>query len=212
MGLFSGAKIIEEVKSDFNGKISVVKSLSSGISFQVEGLTQSGSVVSDVWNTVLKKIKSEKEKVNKCLILGLGGGSAAKLVRKYWPNSKITGIDIDPVIVNLGSKYLNLDEANIDVEIVDARKYLTRLIREGRTFDLVLIDMYVGHEIPKEFTENIFVLDIKKIVSETGLAVFNRLYFGENRKDAQKFAKKLEKTFSEVTYIYPEANVMFIAR
>ena len=89
--VLSGQKILEEKESLINGKVVVVKSLGLGTHIQVEGLTQSGSVVYDVWNTTLKRIKKGNKQVDNSLILGLGGGSAAILVRKYWKNTKITG-------------------------------------------------------------------------------------------------------------------------
>src|SRR3989344_9616764 len=116
----SGIKILEEVTSPINGKIQVVRSLGLGNYIQVEGLTQSGGVVNEVWKTTLWKLKNKRTKeLKNCLILGLGGGSAAKLVRKFWTDAKITGIEIDPIMVNLGKKYLKLDAAGVDVIIDD---------------------------------------------------------------------------------------------
>ena len=97
--LFTGVKILEEVESKANGKIVVVKRLGFGTYIQVEGLTQSGSVVYDVWRSTLRKVKKSKIPIKNILILGLGGGSTAIISRKYWPNSNITGVDVDPVIV-----------------------------------------------------------------------------------------------------------------
>ncbi|MFH1863767.1 MAG: hypothetical protein ABIJ85_02580, partial [bacterium] len=116
--LLSGTKILEERKSKYNGDIKVVKSLGYGTYIQVEGLTQSGGVVTDVWRTTLKKLRTKE--IKNCLILGLGGGSAAKLVRKYWPDCKIIGVDIDPVMAELGKKYLGLGQIRMEIEICDA--------------------------------------------------------------------------------------------
>jgi hypothetical protein len=63
MAIFPITRILEETYSSINGEIVVVKSLGYGVYIQVQGLTQSGGVVHDVWNTVLKKVKEKKPTV-----------------------------------------------------------------------------------------------------------------------------------------------------
>src|SRR3990167_8603768 len=98
-----GTKIIEKRVSPINGRITVARSLGLGTYIQVEGLTQSGGVVENIWKQTLRKVKSKKEEgitrsaIKRCLILGLGGGTAAKVIRKLWPEAKITGVEIDPI-------------------------------------------------------------------------------------------------------------------
>ncbi len=202
MDFLSGVKILEERSSKFNKNIKVVKSLGFGTYIQVDNLTQSGGVVYEVWRSTLRKVKSQKLKVTSCLILGLGGGSAAKLVKKYWPEAKITGVDIDPVMVELGKKYLGMPEVNI--VLGDAGKI------PNQKFDLILIDTYLGDSYPEKFEKEGFIRLVKKHLNKSGVAVFNRLYFREKRAGAVKFGGKLEKIFPKVEYFYPEANLMFI--
>lgn len=198
-----GIKILEERKSRFNGDIKVVRSLGFGTYIQVEGLTQSGGIVTDVWRTTLKRIAySEKRIVKNCLILGLGGGSVAKLVRKYWPDCKITGVDIDPVMVELGKKYLGLGQIGMEIEICDAFIYPLSAVR----CDLVVVDLYCGDEFPKKFEDEKFL----KLLTKNKLVIFNRLYYGEKRSEAVKFGNKLEKIFKKVDWFYPQANLMFL--
>ena len=204
---------MEERKSSINGKIRVLKTLGLGTYIQVEGLTQSGGVVEGIWRSTLKKVTSIKYQVSNCLILGLGGGSAAKWVRHYYPESKIVGIDIDPVMVELGKKYLGLDKLNIDIKIEDALEFLNHKSKFlNLKYNLILIDIYQGSDIPEKFQTEKFIELIKKFLSVKGIAMFNRLYFDEKRKEAMRFAKKLESIFSEVDYYYPEANVMFFCK
>ncbi len=212
-----GTKILEERKSKYNGDIKVVKSLGYGTYIQVEGLTQSGGVVTDVWRITLKKLKANK--INNCLVLGLGGGSAAVLVRKYWHEAKITGVDIDPVMVELGRKYLGLDEQGVTILISDAKGVCNKLSEKRKKFDLILVDLYVGDKVPEIFEENDFIKTISKLLPKDGIAVFNRLYqrswpssayYGEKRPQAMRFLKRLEKVFVSVDPVYPQANVMFL--
>ena len=212
LGILTGRKILEEVESPINGKLTVIRDLAWGTHIQDEnGLTQSGGVAEKIWKTPLKKIK--KQKINNCLILGLGGGGIAKIVRKNWSDSIIVGVDIDPVIVNLGKKYLDLERLDVDVHIEDASEFLKSQISQNKTkYDLVCIDMYVKDNVPEKFKSTKFIKDIKKLLSIEGISVFNRLYHGRKTSEAEKFKDKLAEVFDDVAIIYPEANVMFMCR
>lgn len=92
------------------------------------------------------------------LLLGLGAGTIPMLHQKLNPALDITGVEIDPVIVDLGQKYFRMGESkNISrLVIEDARPFLAR---ENSRYDLVEVDLFWGGaEIPfylatKEFFE-----------------------------------------------------------
>ncbi len=207
----SGTKILEEAESPMNGKITVIQSLAFGTYIQVGGLTQSGGIIHDVWKKPLKIVQRTKRKAQRCLILGLGGGTVVKLIKRLWPNAKVVGVDIDPVMVELGKKHLGLGEYDLKVVIGDAYEYLNqRYESKSKKFNLVLLDLYVGDEFPSKFESEDFVNLVKKSLSKGGVAVFNRLYYGEKRAQSMKFGEKLEGSFKKVDIVFPEANVMFI--
>lgn len=193
-----GTKILEERNSKFNENIRVVRSLGFGNYIQVNGLTQSGGVVEEIWKSTLKKVPEKN--IDNILVLGLGGGTLAKLLRKKYPNAKITGVEIDEVMVELGKKYLDLDKYNIDIKIEDAKSY------KFKKHDLVIVDMYSGVNFPKEFESELFL----KKLSKFPIVIINRLYFGDKRPDTVRFGDKLEKIFKNVIWHYPVANLMFI--
>lgn len=195
-----GIKILKEEKSKFNGNLRVVKSFGLGTYIQAEGLTQSGGVVEGIWKQTLRQVKDKRREIKNVLILGLGGGTVAKLIRKFWPEAKITGVDIDPMIVELGQKYLGLDEVDVDIKIQDAAKPIPD------KFDLVIVDLYRGDQFPKEFEDEKFL----KSLTKNKLVVFNRLYYKDKKLSAEEFGKKLQKFFRNVEYFYPEANLMFL--
>lgn len=206
----SGIKVLEEVNSPYNGEITVIKSLAFGTYFQVGGLTQSGGIIKRIWNKVLRQVKSEKPVVINVLILGLGGGSIIEVVKKYWPEAKITAVDIDKTIVDLGKKYLRLSESELKIVISDAEDFIGQEVKGKRKYDLILVDLYRGDEFPEKFEKDKFLKLVKSSLNKNGVVVFNRLYYGEKRKESVKFGNKLEKFFPKVDIVYPEANVMFV--
>jgi spermidine synthase len=206
-----GTKILEERESKFNGHLKVVRSLGFGTYIQAEGLTQSGGIVEAIWKSTLRKIHRSPFTVHRSLILGLGGGTVAKLIRKNWPDSKITGVDIDPIMIELGKKYLGLDQAIVDIKITDALKFLSvHRSRFTDCFDLVIVDLYSGDKFPEKFETDDCIKLVRCHLASNGIAIFNRLYYGDKRPEAVKFGNKLKKIFSNVEWFYPEANLMFL--
>lgn len=192
-----GTTILEERESKYNGHLRVLNTLGMGTYIQSNGLTQSGGIVENIWKSTLKQIKDNCENI---LILGLGGGTLAKLLRKKYPKAKITGVEIDPIMIELGKKYLDLDKYNVDIKIIDAFKFLKN---NKEKYDLLIIDTYLGDKVVEIARSH---LAISKIV------IFNRLYFGDKRPDTVRFGNRLEKIFKKVTWFYPEANLMFICK
>ncbi len=188
-----GTKILETRRSKYNGDVKVLKTWGMGTYIQCNGLTQSGGIVEQIWKSTLKKIKSND--FNKILILGLGGGTLAKLLRKKYPNAKITGVEIDPIMIELGKKYLRLDDFNVDIKIQDADSF------KLKGYDLVIIDTYLGDKYVDLFNKDLL---------ESKVVVFNRLFYGNKKKEALKFGKKLERLFKKVDVYYPTANLMYI--
>lgn len=208
LDFLSGVEVLAEATSVHNGKLEVVRDLAWGVHIKGGGLTQSGGVAGKVWKEVLSSVKKSGAEIKSCLILGLGGGSAAKLVGNLWKGAKIKGVDIDPVIVNLGNKYMGLDKIpNLEVFIEDSSQFLKK---SSERYDLILIDMYKGDNVPMVFDGEDFIKRIRNGLNKEGVAIFNRLYFDEKKKLAVKLLQKLKKLFTKVTPFYPEANVMFI--
>ncbi len=214
----TGTQTLEIVESPINGKITVVRNIAFGTYIQVNNLTQSGGIIKNIWDKTLRKVKSNKKQVTSCLVLGLGGGSVVGVVKKYWPEAKITAVDIDPIMVDLGKKYLGL--GSVDITITDAYDFLNQNPKFQNYFDLVLVDLYVGDEYPKKFESENYIQLVSlstlssrpkgTVLASGGVAVFNRLYYGEKRSQAVKFGGKLEKYFKKVEFFYPEANLMLV--
>ena len=208
--MFKLFSIVEEKESPINGKIQIVRDL-QGARIIVGGVSQSGWLVKSIWNKAFKKVTSNKKQVTRVLILGLGGGSAAELVQKYWPGTKITGVDIDPLMVEMGKKHLQLASIeNIEVVIGDAWEYVETVEGKGIKYDLVLVDLFNGSKIPEKFYREKFIRSIQKILAPGGVAAFNHLYSFIEKETAHKLQKKLRNIFITVSTVLPEANIIFL--
>jgi spermidine synthase len=100
-------------------------------------------VTGSVWDALAAPLlllpKSRRDRV---LILGLGGGSAARVVRALAPRARITGVEIDAKVVRAARRWFDLDGLGVEVVKGDARRYLERT---RRRFDVILDDVFVGN-------------------------------------------------------------------
>lgn len=202
-----GTKVLEERTSKYNGDLKVIRTFGMGTYIQANGLTQSGGIVESIWRQTIRRLRSTKPIVNDSLILGFGGGTVSKLINRYWLGATIKGIDIDPIIVELGEKYLDSKNVKAEIKIGDAMKGLKS---SKEKYDLIIVDLYNGDNYPEAFEGMDFVNLVKHHLKNDGNAIFNRLYYGDKRPMAVKFGNKLQETFKNVDWFYPEANLMFI--
>ncbi|MCL4821229.1 MAG: class I SAM-dependent methyltransferase [Vicinamibacteria bacterium] len=77
----------------------------------------------------------------RALILGLGAGAAARLLRALEPGLEITGVELDADVLAAARTHFGLDALGIETVHADAVEYVRH---ERRGFDLVIEDLFVG--------------------------------------------------------------------
>lgn len=75
------------------------------------------------------------------LVLGLGGGSAARVARALAPRARIVGVELDADVLRAARRHFDLDELGLEVVQDDAREVLSR---SRRRFDAILEDVFIG--------------------------------------------------------------------
>lgn len=203
-----GVKVVKKVNSKFNGEIILYKDWFSGYYVKAGDLTQSGGIVQKIWSQTLKK--QNKKSYKSILILGLGAGSMLSEIYTIWRGAKVTGVDIDPEIVNLGRDYFGLNPKNTKVTISDAGIFLRKQKIKKVKYDLIIVDLYQGSNYPSEFESLLFLSLIKNVLNTSGTVIVNRLLSKERKIKLNNFEEKLNKVFRFVSSYKPIANIMYI--
>ena len=75
------------------------------------------------------------------LVLGLGAGSVARVVRALAPGALIVGVERDREVLRAARRWFDLDGLGLEVVEADALAFLRR---SRRRFDAILEDVFVG--------------------------------------------------------------------
>jgi spermidine synthase len=75
------------------------------------------------------------------LMLGMGGGSVCRQLRRLAPEAEIVAVEFDPEVVAVARAEFDLDELGLEVVVDDA---LAVLRREQRSFDAIFEDVFIG--------------------------------------------------------------------
>lgn len=164
--------------SPHNGQVKVVESFGER-RLIADGYTQSRTLnkhglTGSYWDGFIRNIP-DLERDSRVLILGLAGGTIAKLLTNKFGPIAIDAIEIDPLMVELGRKYFDLHEKNVNVIIADATKYLSEIRYK---YDLIAVDLFAHGDVAVGVESESFFKKIKQILAEDGVVVINKIFTG----------------------------------
>jgi spermidine synthase len=209
MNIFTGLaqpKVIYETDSKYNGHIQVVeygdvrRVVVGGIYQSISHNAISCSRL--YWGKVNQILKENFTKLDKVLILGLGGGTLVHLISKSFPGAAITSVDIDAVMVDVARKYFDIDSIpNHKVIVDDAMRVVVEPDKfdiSDYEFDAVIVDIYVGERFPDLGRSGNFIGALKKLIKPGGLVIFNRIYRESHQDEVNTFIDYVSNFFSGV--------------
>lgn len=127
-----------------------------------------------VWSIMLAapyfKEPVEQMPVGSVAVIGLAAGTIPKQFTQAYGRIPIDGIELDPVIVQVGKEYFDLNEPNINIVVGDGRYMLNRL---DRKYDVVTLDAYKVPYIPWHLTTQEFFSEVKEHLTEDGVFALN---------------------------------------
>jgi spermidine synthase len=138
------------------------------------------------------------------LILGVAGGSVIKtLVDEIKFKGKITGVEIDPKVINIANNYFGLSKVNnLEIIICDAFEFVLKC-RDN--YDLIIIDIFKDTEMPNFLFEDFFIHRINKMLNVNGFILFNTMTLSKNDKDRNlNYREHFDDTYS--VRMYPKVE------
>lgn len=156
-------------------------------------------------------LKIKERAINNVLILGFGLGSIpVMLERNFNQTYHFTGVELDEEVLVLANKY-GISNLSSPIELIcaDALQFVRQCTS---TFDLVCMDVFKDAAVPLAFETLDFLKDLKSLIAEDGLLLYNRMAHNEIQKEAnqQFFDQKFSTVFTEGRFLELGSNWMLV--
>jgi len=103
-------------------------------------------------------------------ILGNAAGTIANEFGAVWPQTRIDGVEIDPLVTEVGRRYFGMRNPNLTVHTADARFWLRNA--KG-PFDAVFVDAYRQPYIPFHLVSREFFGEVAARLGPHGVLMIN---------------------------------------
>ena len=132
------------------------------------------------------------------LMIGLGGGSLAKFIRRQRPQTRITAVEIDPRVIAAARAHFELppDDATLSVVEADGALYVRQ---HPGSADIILLDGFdAGNQVEALATQT-FYAACRRVLKPDGILVVN--LWGRDSEFAEYFARLTRAFDGEVGWI-----------
>jgi spermidine synthase len=136
--------------------------------------------------------------VQSMAIVGLAGGTIARQYTYVYGDIPIDGIEIDPLIIDVGRRYFGMDMPNLTTYAQDGRYMLNHLDRQ---YSIIGIDAYRPPYIPWHLTTVEYFEEVRAHLTADGVAVIN---VGRTQTD-RRLVDAMTTTLLEV---FPSVHAM----
>ncbi|MCO6499457.1 MAG: fused MFS/spermidine synthase [Vicingus serpentipes] len=186
---------VEKTSSPYNPKL-IVAIQEGKYVLNTSNANYSFGSLHRVFQQTFKKIKLKEQVIESILVLGGGVGSIPSIIYdELEMNPTMDAVEIDEKVITLGNKYFQLSQYNkLSIHIEDAMHYI-----ENTTsmYDLIVVDLFEGIDVPKEFYSPSFLNQLKVLLNKEGMLVFNFVAYNYDTKELAKTIEiALQKIFN----------------
>ena len=127
-----------------------------------------------------------KPEPGRILIIGLGGGSLPSALKKIVPQAMIETVELDPSVVKVAERFFGFKPGKDNtVAIEDGRVFVKRAQKQGKKYDLVILDAFDHVYVPEHMLTREYLLEVKSLLEKDGVLAANtfsssRLYDAES--------------------------------
>lgn len=94
-----------------------------------------------VWDLLMLPAFFRQERaLKRVLVLGVGGGTVIHLLQRQFPTAQITGVDLDPIHLQVAVEHFGVSPASVELHCAEARQWMRDY--RGPPFDLIIEDLF----------------------------------------------------------------------
>lgn len=131
------------------------------------------------------------------LIIGLAAGTVSELYTNLYGAIPITGIELDPQIIEVGRRYFGMNQPNLTAIAADGRRWLAQQPATAQ-WDVIAIDAYRPPYIPFHLTTVEFFRLVRDHLSADGVVAINVGRTATNYQLVDALAATLAQIFPTV--------------
>jgi spermidine synthase len=125
------------------------------------------------------------------LFIGLGGGSSPKRLWRDFPDLRLQGVELDPVVVDVAYRFFDLPrDPRLQIEVDDGRRYLDR---NEQRWDAILIDAFFADAIPFHLFTSEFLELARSRLNPGGVILTNTI--GSIAGDQSRLFRSVYRTY-----------------
>ena len=125
----------------------------------------------DVWDGYLVlPFAARSTPPERIAILGNAAGTTARAYGHFFPDTEVDGVEIDAKLTELGERYFDLDNPNLEVFHEDARPWLED---SGGDYDVIMVDAYRQPYIPFDLATTEFFELARDRLAPGGVVIVN---------------------------------------
>ena len=142
------------------------------------------------------------------LLIGLGGGTLARAIRRLYPLATIDIVEIDPVVLEMAKKRFSFDEdSRMKVFITDGRRFLQQQPMSC-PYDIIVLDAYDCRSgMPRQMKTQDFFVELKDHLNRSGglfivnLVCIYQSYINVRRTIESVFGEEALLTFRSTDWV-----------
>jgi spermidine synthase len=166
---------------------------------------QSSMRIAKPWDLELSYTRSMmafmlfKDRPERVLMIGLGGGSLAKFIYQYLPWASTQVVEINPRVVAIARQYFNVppDDVRFAVIVSDGAEYIAR---DGDSVDVLMVDGYDADSHVESVSSKAFYEACRRRLGARGILVVN-LWGGD--REFNDTLRRIEAAFPDGTLCLP---------
>lgn len=162
--------IIEEARSEASGRLEI--SLENGRKvLNAPHSNYSFGRLHRVFQEALNYFEFPAAALSPALILGYGGGSLSTILSKdFYYQGPITGVELDPQVIDLARRHFPESFGQVDLKICDAWEFLFEC-RER--YAHIFIDLFVDDMVPPSIRSERFIKLVASVIEPAGEVYHN---------------------------------------
>ncbi|MEO5658376.1 MAG: fused MFS/spermidine synthase [Polaromonas sp.] len=127
------------------------------------------------------------------LIIGLGGATMPSKLQEILFGAKIDCVELDPSVVKVAKRYFGFSpDKETSIVIEDGRVFVKRAQKQGKKYDLIILDAFDHVYIPEHMLTKEFLIEVRSLLEKDGVLAANtfsssKLYDAESATYASAF-------------------------